>query len=340
MEKEVVNLESRDLRNIEEGLAVIDELKEKESIHTLNLANTGINSQFIDILTEIIPQLKDLEELYLTNATIGKHGAKSLNMILNNCPKLTDLGLKHCGLRGCVNMLEEGLLSCQKLEAIDLEGNGLIASDTSTLGRLMESESNNIRRMNLCTNNMSVHVTGLLNGLSSKNCKIQSIDLSWNFMGATNGGRICSALPKSIQRVNLRGNRIGVEGAKCLSKVLPDLRTLFWVDIRDNHLSSKGIIHLAKASKLSNSLQRLDMRGNELTHEGYVKVPEILNINDDQKPPTEDKLKLKYPLIDDMEIEYDATICSIAAATKIEKVRKPVVRKSSVVTNMEEVVLY
>ena len=73
----------------------------------------------------------------------------------------------------------------------------------------------------------------------------------------------------SLQSLNISQNRIGLEGAKCLAKIIPSMKGLKNLKLSDCNMGDKGIIMVLDALEACFDLGSLDLSGNQIGQSAY-----------------------------------------------------------------------
>jgi hypothetical protein len=85
------------------------------------------------------------------------------------------------------------------------------------------------------------------------------------------------------RRMVLRGNCVGVSGAKALSELLKYHHSLQFISLEWNQIGSAGVQYLAEALKRNEGLTHLDLRNNGIDNEGAIALSSALNDNNKLK---------------------------------------------------------
>jgi hypothetical protein len=120
----------------------------------------------------------------------------------------------------------------------------------------------------------------LADGLSSKTCVVEKVDLSDNNLGDAVGSfaRVLSA-SQNLTSLDLRNNNIGDAGALELAVALRHNKTLELLDLMSNDIGSDGTSALADALVANDALKDLSLRENSIGDDGATSIAEMLTRN-------------------------------------------------------------
>lgn len=216
------------------------EILNKCKLNKLNLYNNNLGDTEIESISEILTRQGkgQCSVLNLANNKITEIGFKSLLKILNNGQRI------HLNL--CNNKMGN---EYEETKSIEL---------CSTLENL-----------NLCYNQISnVDIDKIL----LHNLELKSLDLSQNQITTFNFN-ISQNNIFILENLNLSYNRIGIEGAKSLSKILVKCPVLKELILSYNHICTEGAISIVEQCI---SLSKICLASNMITDDGMDKFSQVL----------------------------------------------------------------
>ncbi|XP_021101717.1 leucine-rich repeat-containing protein 74A isoform X2 [Heterocephalus glaber] len=204
--------------------AIAIALVSNTAIIRLELEDNRIMQEGVLSLVEMLHENYYLQELNISNNSLGLEGAKMIS-----------------------DFLQKNISSLWKLE---LSGNNFKEESAALLYQAL-SANYRIKKLNLSHNEFSDKGGEYLGQMLALNVGLQSLDLSWNHFHVQGAVALCSGLQANVtlKKLNLSMNGFGNEGALALGEVLRLNSCLTHVDVSGNNISSKG------ASKLSSGLE-------------------------------------------------------------------------------------
>jgi len=97
------------------------------------------------------------------------------------------------------------------------------------------------------------------------------------FLGDENVKQLCDKLKfNERKKLVLRGNYIGVAGAKAIADLLSEQNSLLYLSLEWNIIGSTGAEYFAQALKSNSSLAYLDLRNNSINSEAAISLAESI----------------------------------------------------------------
>ena len=234
-------------------------------IISLNLSDFDMNLRF-EKFKEILSKCK-LNKLSLYNNNLGDIEIESISEILINgqCSvlhlahnKITEIGFK-----SLLKLLNKG-------QRIDLNlCNNKIGYEYMYEGIKSIELCSTLENLNLCYNQISnIDIDKIL----LHNIELKSLDLSQNQITTFNFN-ISQNNIFILENLNLSYNRIGIEGAKSLSKILVKCPVLKELILSYNHICTEGAISIVEQCI---SLSKICLASNMITDDGMDKFSQVL----------------------------------------------------------------
>lgn len=97
------------------------------------------------------------------------------------------------------------------------------------------------------------------------------------FLGDENIKQLCERLKlDERKKLVLRGNYIGVTGAKAIADLLVEQNSLVFISLEWNIIGSTGAQYFAQALLSNRSLAHLDLRNNSINNEAAIALAEAI----------------------------------------------------------------
>jgi len=230
---------ARDLGSV--AFASLHQLKD------LDMSNCGLDIEAMKALAPTMSRLSRLEVLSFQGNDLGTEGARALSEVLPSFPHLKILNLRHCDFaRPAVEALAQGVAQLKNFEAFDIADRRLMSKFVRSMSYKHMPQPIQLAKLRV------LHV---------ESC---NIDASYMKQFVT-GLRLLSGVEKLV----LKGNDMGVEGAQALAvEGLPYLSLLRDLNIADCGLGELAFQEIAPGLKCLSKLEKLNLRGNELGSAG------------------------------------------------------------------------
>ncbi|XP_004837547.2 leucine-rich repeat-containing protein 74A isoform X7 [Heterocephalus glaber] len=241
--------------------AIAIALVSNTAIIRLELEDNRIMQEGVLSLVEMLHENYYLQELNISNNSLGLEGAKMIS-----------------------DFLQKNISSLWKLE---LSGNNFKEESAALLYQAL-SANYRIKKLNLSHNEFSDKGGEYLGQMLALNVGLQSLDLSWNHFHVQGAVALCSGLQANVtlKKLNLSMNGFGNEGALALGEVLRLNSCLTHVDVSGNNISSKGASKLSSGLEYNETLQVLKLFLNPISMDGAVLL--ILSIKKNPKSKMEE----------------------------------------------------
>jgi hypothetical protein len=205
----------------------IEEFKVSILCRYVNVKNQEIHS-----IVNWLKTLKNLKKLDLSSTTLQKNVGQDLAEILKNNPKLQKLSLANTGIESqALDCLVEALKTNPSLQSLDLSNNNMKNKEAKFLAKLLTYSS------------------------------LQELDLGMNYIGMNYISEAAKDLAeglkinKTLKKLYLSMNALGLGGAKCIAEALKNNKTLLELDLKGNRIGDEGAGHIAEALKLNTGLK-------------------------------------------------------------------------------------
>eukprot|EP00667_Euglena_gracilis_P008722 EG_transcript_8848 len=229
---------------------LLDVLGEHNSITSLNLSDTELSSEDVNVLVEWLPSASTLTELDLSGVSLGVDDLQRLGQWIPES-STTRLRLARTGMGIGAVFLSDALAARPNLLALDLSINSCLSENAPAL------------------------VDSLV-----LNSGLQSLELADATLAEEDMGKIIGWLPatSSFETLDLSGNAVGVDDVQNLSQWLADNSTLRTLRLARIGLSL-GTVFLAEALKANSQLKELDISENPLDESDLADLIDALKEN-------------------------------------------------------------
>jgi len=156
------------------------------------------------------------------------------------------------------------------VEDLDLSSCGITCADTKDLFSVLASHPNRLQEVRISGNEIAAEGTEYIcRFLTSPNCRLELLDLSWNHVGEQGAVTIAAALPgnNSLLLLNLASNGLGDNGGQ---RIMHSMRYhgMQKLNLSQNDLSHRTCFVAAQTLKKRKSLVNLDLTFNPLGEAG------------------------------------------------------------------------
>ncbi|XP_076153348.1 NACHT, LRR and PYD domains-containing protein 3-like [Alosa pseudoharengus] len=222
----------------------------------------------------LIPAVRCCRKARLAECKLSEKSCGIVAAVLQSPNSLTELDLNHNDLGDSgVQLLSKGLCSPNcKLQTLRLAECKLSEKSCGIVAAVLQSP-NSLIELDLSHNDLGDSGVQLLSkGLSSPNCKLQTLRLSK--CGVSDEGYVCLALalminPSCVKELYVNNNHSGGSAQKLLSATLEDPhRKVETLQFADCKLTDKSCEIVASVLQSPNSLLQLDLSDNDLGDSG------------------------------------------------------------------------
>ncbi|XP_048093058.1 ribonuclease inhibitor-like, partial [Alosa alosa] len=250
-------------------------LQSTNSLTELDLSHNDLRDSGVQLLSKGLssPNCK-LQTLRFAECKLSEKSCGIVAAVLQSPNSLTELDLSHNDLRNSgVQLLSKGLSSPNcKLQTLRLAECKLSENACGIVAAVLQSP-NSLTELDLSHNDLRDSGVQLLSkGLSSPNCKLQTLRLSK--CGVSDEGYVCLALamminPSCVKELYVNNNHSGGSAQKLLSATLEDPhRKVETLQLAECKLSEKSCGIVAAVLQSPNSLTELDLSHNDLRNSG------------------------------------------------------------------------
>ncbi|XP_041959933.1 NACHT, LRR and PYD domains-containing protein 12-like isoform X2 [Alosa sapidissima] len=217
----------------------------------------------------LLPAVRCCRKARLAECKLLENSWKIVATVLQSPNSLIQLDLSDNDLGDSgVQLLAKGLSSPHcKLQTLRLADCKLTDTSCEIVASVLQSP-NSLQQLDLSDNDLGDFGVQLLSkGLSSSNCKIQTLRLADCKLADTSCEIVASVLqsPNSLQQLDLSDNDLGDFGVQLLSKGLSSSNcTIQTLRLADCKLADTSCEIVASVLQSPNSLQQLDLSDNDL----------------------------------------------------------------------------
>ena len=259
------------------AIVILQALKENSKLKILDLDNNKMTAEVAEDLANVIKNNLDLEELYLSNNSLGSSAIVILQALKENS-KLQILSLTNNNMTGEVaEELGYVIKNNLNLEELYLSNNSLGSSAIVTLQAL--KENSNLQVLNLDHNNMTRVVAEDLANVIKSTSHLDRLGLG-NYNLGPSAIVILQALKENskLQILNLNNNNMTGEVAEDLTNVIKNNPGFEELYLSNNSLGPSAIM-VFQALKENSSLQILNLINNNMTGEVAVHLVDVIKWN-------------------------------------------------------------
>ncbi len=271
-----------------EGARVLAQALGESRVCGLSLRGHAIFAQGGAALAEALRGNARLRELDLARNSLGDAGAEALAAVLASHDCVLErlcLSQNALGRRGC-NAIAAALEVNTLLVALDVRDNALGREGGLRIARMLGT-NRTLRALDVtrCKLGDTASCT-IADALAQPEAALRSLALGQNDLGILGARAFASALASALAArtsrltsLDIRGSRIGPEGAKVLARALRRNLTLTALVLLDNGIGMVGAKALAEMLRCNAALRLLDLRANRLGVLGAGLFGESLKTN-------------------------------------------------------------
>ena len=297
--------------------AMLLEIRHIQTFHSVNLSGNPLGDPGCFALSEMLWQNEAVTRLDLRSCGTGIEGGVAIFRAVGCSSSLTDLDLgllSGGGTRNRVGLkmaehIAQALTNNPALAQLSFAGNGMGPQSAAIISPSLAGNTS-LKQLDLKLNNLRDEGTGhlaaafgvgaqlqhltlsqnhigaigsasLAKAISSGNCFIQSLDLSFNHLNAKAIEVLASALAANSQlsALHLNQNPIGAVGATALACALNGVGRLSTLTLSKTALNDTGIEAIADKLHSQRTVSKLDLSNNGCGDPGAITLAAMLRNN-------------------------------------------------------------
>ncbi|XP_077787960.1 protein NLRC5 [Podarcis muralis] len=213
------------------GQCFVEALKHSENLEVLKLSGNNIGNETLEKLAPVLPNLHCLKVLHLASCGFDSEGVVCLARVLFHCPQIEEISLSEnsIGHKGAMALAEHLPQPSSKLRKIELKVCGLIDYTSKSL-ILGVSQCPLLEEIILSWNKLGDESALELAKVLPRMAKLKVLDLDNNYITACGARRLTKALAQcqGIQIIRLWHNQIPSDVEQKLRKEEPRLHFAFF----------------------------------------------------------------------------------------------------------------
>uniref|UniRef100_A0A3B3RAX1 NLR family CARD domain containing 3 n=1 Tax=Paramormyrops kingsleyae TaxID=1676925 RepID=A0A3B3RAX1_9TELE len=280
---------------------------------TLHLQKNSIGSEGARSLAGALQKNQVLRELSLSSNQLGDKGSEALAQALMVNHSLITLHLQSNSISNKgVTALTKALKINRGLADLNLRENSIGVEGAKEIAKALQTNGT-LKNLDLTANLLHDEGAKAIAKAVQFNCALTSLHLQWNFIRSTAAQALAAALttntalqllesvflrfpskPLSLSYhlfhcfvimykniyflfyFSLRGNSIGMEGAKALANALKANSSLRVLNLQENALGMDGAIFIATALNRSHQLTYINLQGNRIGDSGAKVISDTI----------------------------------------------------------------
>jgi len=271
------------LRDIEIK-AIFAAVKDKTALQVIDLSCNDITDVGAQHICQFLHGNTSLVALALKGNEFGDEGCRLLCQAVkfNRSLKVLDLSHNPLGRKGATPHLAELLETNEGLDDLDVTRTGIDLVGAATICAAMR-RNNTIQTLRMgdlagfqvVESDFPSHVGRML----QHNSTLKSLDISKVQLRDEGMGIITEDLLKynrTLTSLTLSSNKISMEGAKAIGKLLSEGTTLAHLNMSSNQLGDEGGVIIAQSLLYNSGLESLDMTSCKMRDEGLTALAESL----------------------------------------------------------------
>eukprot|EP01012_Entosiphon_sulcatum_P011561 TRINITY_DN17063_c0_g1_i1.p1 TRINITY_DN17063_c0_g1~~TRINITY_DN17063_c0_g1_i1.p1 ORF type:complete len:636 (+),score=78.51 TRINITY_DN17063_c0_g1_i1:1777-3684(+) len=168
---------------------------------------------------------------------------------------------------GTVPLLCRGLVLNASLQYVELRGTAVDEFGAQCFGHVLRYNQS-ITALGLGSNEIGAAGAGFLADGLRYNTTLQRLDVSNNTLKSRGVSELVKCGLGKLLVLDLRGNKMGSEGAAALSRALATTTSLRELRVDGNKLGDEGARQIAEAVRVNGSLEVLHAKQNGIAHNG------------------------------------------------------------------------
>ena len=277
----------------DEGVSAIsDYIKSNNSLQEIYLSNNHITSEGAKQIGEAIKVNTTLLKFDISHNKISDEGVSAISDCTksNNSLQELDISFNVITSKGLVYLLKS-IQHSGNLQKLNITHNNIVKSQFTIINHSIKSlfhtfpihtSWNEITTNKYGRTTLKSMICTLYNNSDDGSDDIeQYIWTREETFSDTGIILLCDCIKEdnTTQQLNMWGNNITSEGAKCIAEAIKVNTTLQKLDIGSNQLSDDGATAISNCLKYNNSLQELNMPYNNITSEGAKCIAEAIKVN-------------------------------------------------------------
>ena len=254
-------------------------------IKSFRIANIAIDSVGMGILTEVIKNTDDIEEISMTHCDLSTEALKvfckgifdsGISRIIFSKVNKIDLSFNRFDSKA-MKYFKHIVADCALLEEFALTGNYFNRQAMRYLISALKGK-NKLRILNLELNCISESGAVYLRDALSETTSLIEVNLAFNNIGDEGLISFSKILKKQkdLAYLNLSHNDLGESSAYYLKEILGKCKKIRQLNVTKNDLNDKGIEGIAEGIDGNEALEILNVSYNKVTAKGYQTLSEGL----------------------------------------------------------------
>ena len=280
-------------------LQVLQQIKE------LNFNGSKLDSNALNVFTEVVPNLTELRALSLGYNPIGKGGAvKCLYHLKSPLEKLnlsgTGVGEEDCALiallartlldlnisdnslsSNSIATIMEGLLQHNIIQTLDMSGLHLSEENCESLGTLLQQSECQLRKLRISECGIRGKRVILLGTGLTNNHSLTGLDLSNNPIGDIGAAALGDMIRSNTVLTTLQMGKCGItsEGCVQLAAGLIENTAIQTLVLSSNHIGVEGARAISEVIEKNKTLKWLSLHDDKSLKEGVDSIKHSLQKN-------------------------------------------------------------
>merc|ERR1711988_18496 len=271
------------LRDIEIK-AIFAAVKDKSALQVVDLSCNSITDVGAQYICQFLHGNTTLVALALKGNEFGEEGCRLLCQAVkfNRSLKVLDLSHNPIGRKGAMVHLADLLETNEGLDDLDITRTGIDLVGAATICAAMRRNSTiqtlrmgDLAGFQVVESDLPSHIGRML----QYNSALKSLDISKVQLRDEGMDIITEDLLKynrTLTSLTLSSNKISMEGAKAIGRLLSEGTTLAHLNVSSNQLCDEGGVVIAQSLLYNSGLESLDMTNCAMRDEGLTALAESL----------------------------------------------------------------
>lgn len=259
--------------------AVGELLQANQGLEELNMKHNAIESLGAFSLAEGIRNHSTLEIVDLSDSLLDNRGKDALLEAMQQNKSVKTLNLAGKMFRSLPSKQNLGAMLGENttLESLDLRRNTLQNGEALEMAHALTTSNRSLQVLHLANTDIDSQTAVALGEMLASNTCLIDLDLGGNQQIGHVGATAIAGGLRTLQHLDLRNTRLGVNGAKAIADMLTTNTTLKSLNLSRNNFGDEGAIHVAEALVQNKTLKTLSLSMCSISKTGAIYLGRVMS---------------------------------------------------------------